>query len=458
MVHVTLDLKGKGRSVLLLLLLSVSPTSGADSVRIEVRSSWTGLQGKTHSTVVIAGGNSKYSANGRPVAAEAVQSLYGALEEPPIEKPSLENCGIDARWLNANLEMAQRDFYPIHPYVFKPTPPGLSILDTAPAQITQFRSHFTDFAYVRQAFEHDFKGHHFDDYPEMRVEVWRDGKKMSVHSNSQHLFMLPWIVDGNPKRVTFNCHISHSIANLLPSTFTNRERLLPGHDFRWVIAQEIGERMRHLWDTEETLGPDVARIRARFTVLNSDVSCSARSDASAGGDNCLSWNADLKAPNLPAYMHLDVNLTYNNGRLVGVDQFLARIEDYVALVRSIPWLAEFMSQHSNYQLQLRYGGERSLSRKVELSDLERGLRDQHKSKLVDRLVAESDKCALLQIGDSARHESKWVVFPNREMLLWWFDGDPTLKWKTTQLDGWDCDVIMRCTGVVVQPNGTLAPP
>ena len=42
MVHVILDLKEKARSVVLLLLLCVSPAFGADSVRIEIRSSWTG--------------------------------------------------------------------------------------------------------------------------------------------------------------------------------------------------------------------------------------------------------------------------------------------------------------------------------------------------------------------------------------------------------------------------------
>lgn len=345
MVHVILDLKEKARSVVLLLLLCVSPAFGADRVRIEIRSSWRGL-GQSHSTTIITGDNSKYETNGHPVAKEAVQDLLGAIEEAPVEKPNLENCGIDSRWLNVNLERAQQDFYPVPSTLLSPTPPGLADLDTSAQQITLFRSHFTDVAYVRQAFEHDFKVMQTDDYPEISVEVWRDGKKTSIHSNSQHLFMLPWVIDGNPKHTTFNCHISRSIANLLPSKFTNRERLLPGQRFRLVITQEIEERMRHLWDTEETLGPDLATIRARFTVVDSGVSClpyfgesidgenlTWNAKLTAYGDNCLTWNAKLTAQNLPRYMHLNVSLTYSNGRLIGVDQFLARIEDYVALVR-----------------------------------------------------------------------------------------------------------------------------
>jgi hypothetical protein len=457
MVHVILDLKEKARSVVLLLLLCVSPAFGADRVRIEIRSSWRGL-GQSHRTTIITGVNSKYETDGHPVAKEAVQGLLGAIEESPDEKPNLENCGIDSRWLNANLERAQQDFYPIHTYVFKPTPPELSILDTAPAQITQFRSHFTDVAYVRQAFEHDFKVMHTDDYPEISVEVWRDGKKTSIHSNSQHLFMLPWVIGDNPKRTTFNCHVSGSIANLLPSKFTNRERLLPGQDLRRAIIEEFEGRSRHLWDTEETLGPDLVPIRARFKVVDSEVSCLPYFGESVDGDNCLTWNAELTAQNLPRYMHLNVSLTYSNGRLIGVAQFLARIEDYVALVRSIPWLAEFMNRHPDQEVELRYSRERSLARKAALSDLGKELRGHQKNEVADRLTRESDKCALLEIGDPAGRSSKWVVFPNREMLLWWFDGDSALEWKANQLDGWGCPVITRCTGIVVLPNGTLAPP
>ena len=458
MVHVILDLREKARSVLLLLLLSVTPTSGADRVRIEVRSSWMGFGG-SHNATIITGDNSKYSANGHPVAKEAVQGLFSALDEPPVENPSLENCGIDAHWLNANLELAQRDFSPTPSTLLNRTPPSLAELDTSAQQISLFRSHFTDVAYVRQAFEHEFKeGRHFDDYPEMSVEVWRDGKKESAHSNSQHLFMLPWIVDGNATRATFNCHISRSIANLLPSKFTNRERLLPGLDFRRTITAEFEARRQHMWDTEETLGPDLAPIRARFTVVDSEVSCLPYFGESIDGDNCLTWNAKLTAQNLPGYMHLNVSLTYSNGRLNAVDQFLARIEDYVALVGSIPWLAEFMNRHPDQEVELRYSRERSLARKAALSDLGKELRDHQKNEIADRLTRESDKCALLQIGDPAGRSSTWVVFPNREMLLWQFDGDSALKWKKNQLDGWGCPVLTRCTGIVIQPNGTLAPP
>jgi len=456
MVYVIPELKGRARSILLLLLLSVSPTSGADTVRIEVRSSWTGLSGRTQSTMVIAGNDSKYSANGQPVAAQAVQSLFRALEEPPIEKPSLENCEIDARWLNANLELAQREFQPLRFTPVTPQPPGLALPDTTPQQFSLFRSHFTDVTYVRQAFERDFKDEHSDDYPEMSVEVLRDGRRVLVHSASQHVFMLPWVVDGNTKRTTFNCHISRSIANLLPSTFVNRKRLLPDYARR-AITDEIEARMQHMWDTEETLGPDLAPIRAHFTIVDSDVACHPWVDA-VDGDNCLTWNADLKAQNLPAQVRLDVSLIYKNGRLVGVGEFLARIENYVALVRSIPWLVEFMSQQRKNEVKLLYGPEWSLGRRSVMSDLGKELREHQKNQLADRLIAEYDRCALLQVEGSAGRWSRWVVFPNREMLLWKFEGDSALKWKAAQLDGWECDALMRCTGVVIQPNGTLAPP
>lgn len=450
------DAKRKARSAVFLVLFSVLPLRGADTVRIDVRSSWSGLHGKTRSTLIIIGDGSKYLADGHPVTAEAVQSLFRAVEEPPVDRPSPEDCGIDAPWLNANLDFAQRDFRPITYVPFIPGPAGLAPPDTTRQQIGLFRTHFTDLTYVRQAFEHDFKDNHFDDYPEMSVEVLRDGRKLSVHSNSQHVFMLPWVLAGNSKRTTFNCQISRSIANLLPGTFTNRRRLLPEFA-RAAITDEIETRMQHLWDTEDTLGPDLVPIRARFTVVDSDVSCHPWV-ATVDGDNCLTWNANLRDQNLPAHIELDVSLTYKNGRLVGVDEFLARIDTYIALVRSVPWLAEFTRQQPQNEVALLYGPERSLSRKELMSRLNKELSEHHKNRLADRVLAESDKCALLQVEGPAGRWSKWIVFPNREMLLWEFHGDSALKWKAAELDSWECNMFMRCTSTVIQPNGTLGPP
>jgi hypothetical protein len=114
-----------------------------------------------------------------------------------------------------------------------------------------------------------------------------------------------------------------------------------------------------------------------------------------------------------------------------------------------------MSQHPDNKVELRYSRERSLGRKAVLADLGRELRDHHKNELADRLIEEFDKCALLRIESSAGRWSRWVVFPNQEMLLWQFHGDAALKWRVPQLAGWGC-YGLRCTGVVIQPNGTLA--
>jgi hypothetical protein len=244
MSHMIPDEKGMARYAALLMLLTIFPLQGAESVRIEIRSSWLGW-GRRQSAIIINGENSKYSANGHPVAANDVKALFLALDEPPVEKPSLENCGIDSRWLNANVDLAQRQFAPDQPELFKYTPAELVPPDTSAQQIRLFRLHFTDVTYVQQAFEDNFRHSHTDDYPEMEVEVFRDGNKVTVHSNSQHLFMLPWIVTGNQKRPDFNCHISRSIANLLPGKFTNQERFLPGKEFVFEITNEIENRTRH---------------------------------------------------------------------------------------------------------------------------------------------------------------------------------------------------------------------
>jgi len=442
MIDVSPFLRRTPDSIALLSLLCALPLTGADSVRIKVDSSWNGLGAPSRSTIVIGGDNGKYSASGHRVAAQAVNDLIAVLKEPPVEKPSLENCGINLGWLNANVGPAQRDF--IHRKL------------TA-RQTSFFRSYFTDVPSIQQAFESAFSGFHTDDYPEMRLSISQYGSEVSLHSRSQHPFMLPWVVEGNHQSTTFNCHISRAIAALLPGKFTNRDRLIISSALRWELTDQMMQRVQHDWDildTEERVGQDLALIQGQFTLLESEIGCLSSVDVEAACGKRLTWNAELSGKSLPPNMKLGVSLPYDRDRLVGTDQFLAHVKDYVALVLSVPWFTDFMKQHPDTVVELRYVGERSLSPKA-LSDLAEDMKHHGKNELADRLVRDADKSAFLQIESSAGPWSRWVVFPNREMLLWYFKGESVLQWKATQFDAWDY-YGLRSTCAIFEPDGALS--
>ncbi|MDR3674219.1 MAG: hypothetical protein P4N24_01930 [Acidobacteriota bacterium] len=396
-------------------------------------------------TVVITGQDSKLSANGHRRSAQPVEGLLAALDEPPLAKPSLENCGIDSNWLSSNAEPGLR---------------GLVKRKLTPTQIAFFRSRFTDVPLVQQVFERDYAGFHTDDYPEMSVSILRDGKKdVLLHSGSQNLFMLPWEVQGGSTFTTFNCHISQALAALLPAGVTNRGRLVRNDYFRWKLTEGVMQAIENDWDmldTHERIGRELAAIETRFTLSKSQIAGISSTDVGdwKRGERGESWNAELEEKGLPPNMRLGVSLPYHDGRLVGADQFLAQINNYEALVLSVPWLTQYMKRELHSVVELRYVNDHSLSHKA-LSALAEDLKGHGKGDIADRVIREGSKSAFLIIDGSADAWSTWVVFPNREMLLWSFRGDDVLQWKGAQFDSWDY-YGWRGAGTMIEPDGTLS--
>ena len=447
MAHLVQVLSARSCAVALVAIFWVLPSYGADRPRIEIESSWFGYLGQSKSTLVITGHDQKYSAHGHRVSAQAVERLLAALHEPPVERLSMESCGIDSHWLSANTEPALSDF--LHR---KPTPKLIAL----------FRSKFTDVTVLQQVLENIYASSHSDDYPEMRVSVLRNGEKEFVlHSESQHPFMLPWMVEGGSQPANFNCRINQAIAALLPAKFTNRDRLAISNSIRWELTEGVMQIIRDGWyrvDAEEKLGPDLVAIHARFSLTKSEITCEDSVDVGKAwvpkGEPCLSWNAELQEKGQPPNMNLGVSLPYRDGRLVGAGQFLAQIKDYEAMVLSVPWLTEFMKRDPTTVVELRYVNDRSLSRRAQ-ADLVREMKGCGEIELADRLVREGDKSAFLIIHGPADTRSMWVVFPNREMLLWRFKGASVLHWQappfiTCGYNGWPS------AGGVIEPDGTFS--
>lgn len=69
-----------------------------------------------------------------------------------------------------------------------------------------------------------------DDDPVMRLKIQlEDGSEMTVHSDSQHDYMIPWAISRSPAEptiLTSNYRVGAAIAAILPEDFLNRERLL----------------------------------------------------------------------------------------------------------------------------------------------------------------------------------------------------------------------------------------
>ena len=428
-------------TIALFVTLAVARVSIGQEVRIEIKSSWEGLGKPSHGEIVISGNHGKYTSNGHRVASQAVDALLTALEKPVVDKPEIGNCGINESWLAGNFAEGLEQY----------THQKINLL--SPKQVELFRSKFEDPQAVQEALDQLSKQWHTDDDPEMSVSISRDGKMFGVKSESQNPFMLPWF-GTDQSRGGYNCHIGQAIAAILPKGFPNRERLLPGAAFRWDLTSQIMQTIEHEWnmlDTEYKIGAAVAPVFARFRPIYSALSCISSIDL----DNCR-WNAKLNDPDLPTNFIIGVSLSYTNSghtyRLVGTDEFLKKIPEYIALVQSVPWFPKYLQDHPASSIELRFVGDRSLSPKA-LAALTKDLSEHNKSELAARVSKDARGSAFLEINSGSGMWSRAVAFPNREILIWHFQGNQVLGFASNE-EIWDY-LGWKSTGILVNPNGSL---
>jgi hypothetical protein len=406
---------------------------------IRVKTTWKGL-GTTKgqiTDVLISGDHGKYRLNGKKVEAARVEAFLTALDEPSRDTPSLENCGITSAWLQNNYMEALKSAAP------------LKVSSLSPAQIELFRSHFTDLVRAQESLKKMFQSIHTDDYPMINLEISRKGEPdFREVSASQNPFMLPWAGAG------YNCRVSQALASLLPAEAVNRARLVIGDHFRAQLAAVVMRDIRKEWDRLDTdwrIGRDIAPVRNRFEVLETRLARISSIDSNGE----YGWNAMLSAPRLQPRWVVGVTLYLDSkNRLPMVDRFLQRIDAYIDLAQSVPWLSAYTRDHRDVGIELRYVQDRSLSDKV-FENLARNLRQNGKSALADRVIRDRDESVFLEVQESGQW-SRWIVFPNREMLLWHFKSESTLGFKADDMKLWDY-LGWHGAGVLVTADGVMIP-
>jgi hypothetical protein len=429
------------------LLASISLyASATDPITIKITSSWGGLGEPTSGELIIVGKGRNFVANGQTVNAEAVRSLLMALELPPVDQPTLSECGIKQEWLLANYKSALENYT------------HTKVKDLAPNGVELFKDKFTNPADAQSTFAELFGEWHTDDYPKMTVTVRSADREYGVESDSQHPFMLPWFgIDR--RRGGYSCQISHAIATLLPKKFSNRERLVPGHEFLWRMTSQTMRAIKHEWDlfdTEFKVGPSVAPIFSHYTPVESAISNLSSIDL----DGAEAWNAKLQSPDLPSNFIVNVSLNYREKSLPGVDALMREVPIYSRLVLSVPWLSDYIAAHPRSKVELHYVNGRSLSLKAE-RDLAQDLRQHGKDELASRVSNQAAQCAFLEIQTIPGTDtttacwSRAVVFPNKELLIWHFQCDSVMLFSSGQFSTWDY-YGWRSTGALVEPDGTLA--
>jgi hypothetical protein len=441
------------RSGFMLLLACYSlafSASAQNNVRsIQIESGVASLGESLHENVTILHENGRFIREGRPIDAALVQSLVAALRAQPIVKPTAKSLGITPAWLSEHL-----------PDVESSWPTKFS--DASPSQRRLFESSYTDPRTIAKLVPDLFNYTSVDYDPYAKVEiVFDDGSKLSATSNSVYAYMIPWALNGSHKANNFNVAISRAVLALLPAKSPDKEQLV-GVDFDSELAEALMYQIENRWNmlgVEDRAGSVLTTLRQFYTVMRADINHSIYFGwrYEPKGPHETNLQVTLHKPSFPANLQEDLVLQYEQGKVVGLDEFLRNGPKYEAFALSVPWLNKYLREHPQETMTLMYTHLESFGNHA-MQSFALDMKARGREDLIPAVSSQQSEIALLKIG-----YVYWLLFPDHHMMLWSFDGPSGfLKWKQSDFPAGKCDAYYArgtggCSGREVTPEGTLVP-
>lgn len=400
--------------------ICVSPNSFAqinDVAAIEIESIWTGLGPTSESKLSLKEKNGEYYVKGKRVNKRLIERLLLELQEP-FNIPTVENLGITEAWLQANA---------------KSTLPE-RLKKSHQSEKDLFLSSFQDIKLIEKLLPGILGGWWTDDYPEFALQIKRkDGSSVIINSSRQGIFMVPLaIIENGGARFSYNANLSRAIAALLPEKFTNRERLSGKHLSQRIaekVMLEIEEKLNRL-ETRNKIGAELLQLEDRYTLKKTAISGISSVDVGTldySTEKFFRWNAELHRNDLPENIIIGVSLPYENSKLTNFNLFLSKIDSMVDLALSVPWFSKYLSEHPDTTMEIRFVTDRSMSPKAVRYFLET-LKELKAEDLANHVQDKLPESVFVEVSEKGGW-SRWIVLPDRKMILFDFQGDKVLKWR-----------------------------
>ena len=432
--------------------VSVAPAQTVREVKmITIRSGWGGLGGSKDLTVQITRTPSGFKQGGKPIDAKLVQALVAAVDAPRIAKPNAANLGITSEWLNAQVNLQK-------PRAFS------QASKTTPGQLALFKKKFTDLDTISAVVPDLWRYTSFDDYPGARVVIeYDDGLKVTAATHSYYVFMIPWQIDGQDGE-TYNADISRAVAALLPNKSVNKERL-GGDGLTEKLTEALMSSVETEWNLkggEELVGGALAQLRQKYEVVNTEITPYHHPEYGTATykhePEESNLHATLRKPEFPKNVVDQVVLREDHGNVSGVDDFLKYGERYEKLALSVPWLNEYIKKYPKAFFRISYVHDASFGDKA-LRTFTADMKLRERPDLIQKVTGQQKEIALLMVGIEYS-ESYWLVFPDKHLMLWRYEGrSGLLKWTTSDFGEGRCaDYNVNnggCSGREVSAAGDL---
>ena len=369
---------------------------------------------------------------------ESIDKLLSAIKEPAIKQLDVVQLGITQSWLDQNAEPALEEY--LSCYNDKPSP----------QQKDLFINAFKDPNLAKIVLYRYYKSFQPDDYPSFSLKIipFDNRTAVELYSDDQHAFMIPWRITRKGKvERTYSAEISRAVCSLLPRDFPEIDKKrICGSELRREMARSIlFSEIEVEWDklgVEHKIGKAIAPVKDKYVLRTSKIACISSIDLDFGDG----WHATLSGPNLPSNVCIGLYVPLQDEKLGSLKPFLEKSNYYVDLTLSVPWFEKYVKEHPEVTVEIRFVEDYSMSKKARKSLLDD--MEGNKVSLANKIKPLLKDSCFLEIDEGQGRFSRWVVLPDRKMVLWHFMGDKVVKWNSSQFDTWNDYGFSRACAII----------
>lgn len=436
----------------MLLLLTPAMADAQNRVQeIKLHTAWGGLGTPKSEVIIIGRQNGRLVYNGKMVNQSNVDTLVVSLKSPLMPKPDVSNLGVTPAWLSEQMGDRKGPF-------------KLEAASGTASQRMLLSNAFTDPQQIASTVPELFAYIQTDDYPSATIDItFDDGSKLAAETNSYYPFMLPWAVS-EKTAVTYNADISRALAKLLGPASPNKGRLA-GEGFADELVRATKRSIEPQWNllgSKDRAADALTMLERSYEVLAADIHPYHHPEYGTatykGEREEVNLHASLRKSALPPSVTVSLVLRQNQGRVEGVEDFLANSPQYESLALSVPWLNQFIQEHPRIPVRISYVHDRSVGEKA-MRTFKSDMEFRERSDLIEQVRAQQSQIVLLIVGN-LYSESYWLLFPDKHMVLWRYGGPSgLLKWSASDFPAGECAEYKQnfggCSGREVTAEGIL---
>ncbi len=235
---------------------------------------------------------------------------------------------------------------------------------------------------------------------------------------------------------TYNADISRAVARPAREKKSPNKDRLGGSTFAYEPSvrqrKRSIEREWKLRGSQDRAGDALAALRARYEVIASDINPYHSEEYGTatykGEPEQVNLHATLRKSSFPPGVSVALVLQQVQGKVGGIEGFLAQAEKYESLALSVPWLNQYMQEYPRVPIRISYVQDRSLGDKA-LKTFAEDMQFRDRQDLIAQVREHQDEIALLLVGNTYS-ETYWILFPDKHMVLWRYGGvSGLLKWS-----------------------------